>query len=192
MNISLGTYEDPKLALPAGDLWVFGYGSVMWRPGFAHLESHVARLNGYHRDLCVWSWFHRGSPQNPGLVMGLNAGGACVGRAYRVAEAVKEKVAHYLYARELVTPAYLPILHPVRLKGRSGAPVTALTFKVDRRHPQYAGRLGVEQAADVVLTGNGASGANPDYLLSTVAHMREMGLATGRLGDIARRVEDRL
>jgi cation transport protein ChaC len=192
MNYTFGQYEDPELALPPGDLWVFGYGSVMWQPGFSHLESHVARLHGYRRALCVWSWYHRGSPENPGLVMGLDAGGACVGRAYRVAQEDKDAVAHYLYARELVTPAYLPILHPVYLKGGSEAAVTALTFKVDRRHPQYAGKLSVEQAAHVVRHGSGASGANPDYLFSTVAHMRELGLATGPLGEIAHMVEDLL
>ena len=191
MSFTFGEYEDPKLALPPGDLWVFGYGSVMWRPGFDHLESQVARLHGYHRALCVWSWFHRGTPDNPGLVMGLDAGGACVGRAYRVAEKEKPAVAHYLYARELVTPAYLPILHPLHLKG-GGGPVTALAFKVDRAHPQYAGKLSLDQAAKTVLNGKGDSGANPDYLFSTVRQMKDMGLPTGRLERIADRVGELL
>lgn len=191
MNYTFGEYEDPNLALPPGDLWVFGYGSVMWRPGFDHLESQVARLNGYHRALCVWSWFHRGTPENPGLVMGLDAGGACIGRAYRVAVADKSAVAHYLYARELVTPAYLPMLHPIHLRG-GGAPVMALSFKVNRKHRQYAGKLSLDQAAKTVLKGKGDSGANPDYLFATVRHMKEMGLATGRLEKIAARVSELL
>lgn len=192
MNFAFGEYQDPHLELPPGDLWVFGYGSVMWRPGFDYLESHVARLHGYHRALCVWSWFHRGTPDKPGLVMGLDAGGACVGRVYRVAQTDKRRVAHYLYARELVTPAYLAILHRVRLMGGEGPAVTALTFKVDRGHAQYAGKLPLAQAAQTVLAGHGASGANSDYLFATVGHMKEMGLATGRLENIAamvRRIE---
>jgi cation transport protein ChaC len=102
-----------------------------------------------------------------------------------VAQADKRRVAHYLYARELVTPAYLAIVHRVRLMGGEGPAVAALTFKVDRRHPQYAGKLSPGQAAQTVLRGHGASGANSDYLFATVGHMKEMGLAAGRLENIA-------
>ena len=160
--------------LPAGDLWVFGYGSLMWRPGFGFLERQTARLYGYHRALCVWSWVHRGTPEQPGLVFGLDAGGSCVGRAFRVDESCKEEVAEYLYRREMVTAVYQPRLHRVYLA--TGDVVIALSFIVDRRHPQYAGRLSVEQAASVVMRASGQSGPNPDYLNSTVAHMEELGI----------------
>jgi cation transport protein ChaC len=159
--------------LPAGDLWVFGYGSVMWRPDFPALESHRARLFGFHRALCVWSWWHRGSREAPGLVLGLDIGGSCVGQAYRVAAVDKQAVARLLYAREMVTPVYRPHLRSVHLAGKQ---VTALTFLVDRSHPQYAGRLSPHEAAAVVRHARGASGANPDYLASTVGHLREIGL----------------
>ena len=161
------------LQLPEGELWVFGYGSVMWRPGFAYLERRRARLHGYHRALCVWSWWHRGSPEAPGLVLGLDRGGSCVGQAYRIAADEKQAVAAYLYEREMVTPVYVPHLLPVR---HDRGQATALTFLVDRTHPQYAGRLTPEQAAAVVRDASGQSGANPDYLASTVSHLKEMGL----------------
>lgn len=161
------------LTLPDGDLWVFGYGSVMWRPGFDYLETHRAHLHGFHRALCVWSWWHRGSPEAPGLVLGLDSGGSCIGQAYRVAEKDKHAVAAYLYERELVTPAYLAQLLPVRVNGRRA---TALTFLVDRTHPQYAGRLSPEEAAAVVRHARGVSGENPDYVASTVSHLRDIGL----------------
>lgn len=161
------------LELPPGDLWVFGYGSLMWRPGFAYLECHQARLYGYHRALCVWSWVHRGSRDRPGLVFGLDAGGSCVGRVFRIAETDKRQVADYLYARELVTDVYRPRLHAVRF---ADAAVTALSFVVDRGHPQYAGRLDVEHAAEVVAAARGHSGANRDYLHHTVDHLVQLGI----------------
>ena len=161
------------LLLPAGDLWVFGYGSLMWRPGFEYRDVQPARLYGYHRALCVWSWVHRGTREQPGLVFGLDAGGSCVGRAFRIPAAAKQAVVEYLYAREMVTAVYIPRLHTVRLAGTA---VTALCFVVDRRHRQYAGRLDVEQAASVVATAQGQSGANRDYLCNTVDHLEELGI----------------
>lgn len=168
-----GWNGEAPLTLPDGDLWVFGYGSVMWRPGFEYLERHRAHLYGFHRALCVWSWWHRGSPEAPGLVLGLDSGGSCVGQAYRVAAADKHAVAAYLYERELVTPAYLAHLLPIHV---NGSRATALAFLVDRTHPQYAGRLTPEDAANVVRGARGISGANPDYVASTVSHLREIGL----------------
>lgn len=161
------------LELPLGDLWVFGYGSLMWRPGFEYLEVRPARLYGYHRALCIWSWVHRGTQEQPGLVFGLDAGGSCIGRAFRIAEADKPAVVEYLYAREMVTAVYIPRLHTVRLPE---GPVTALCFVVDRRHRQYAGRLAVEQAAGVVAGARGQSGANREYLCNTVDHLEELGI----------------
>ena len=168
-----GWNGEAPLTLPAGDLWVFGYGSVMWRPGFAYEERQRAQLHGFRRALCVWSWWHRGSPDSPGLVLGLDRGGSCIGQAYRIAAGEAQAVAEYLYAREMVTPVYVPHLRTVRLAQGS---VTALTFLVDREHPQYAGRLTPQQAANVVRHARGQSGANPDYLASTVEHLRDIGL----------------
>ncbi|MDX1654786.1 MAG: gamma-glutamylcyclotransferase [Candidatus Competibacteraceae bacterium] len=179
-------YGHPLPHLPQGDLWVFGYGSLMWRPGFAHLEALPARLMGYHRALCVWSWHHRGSPQCPGLVFGLDRGGSCRGRALRVAAAERKQVAEYLYERELVTPVYVPRLLPVRL---AQGTVTALTFTIDRRHPQYAGRLDPAVAAAVVSASHGHSGPNREYLLNTLAHLQDLGIDDPKLAQVARLVK---
>jgi cation transport protein ChaC len=167
------TLEQTTPMLPPGDLWVFGYGSLRWRPGFDYLEMHTARLHGYHRALCVWSWVHRGTQQYPGLVFGLDSGGSCLGRVFRVAATLKQTVADYLYAREMVTPVYRPRLQQVYY---SGTVVRALTFVVDRQHPQYAGKLAAETAAVTVRAAHGHSGCNKDYLMNTVAHLEELGI----------------
>lgn len=161
------------------DLWVFGYGSLMWRPGFAHKEAQPARLAGQRRALCVWSWVHRGTPERPGLVMGLMPGGACVGRAYRVDAAAREAVIAYLDARERATPVYVHRWGAVTLA--DGRRPTALFYGVDRRHPQFAGALADDVAVETVLRGVGMSGANPEYLENMVAHLAEAGVRDPRL-----------
>src|SRR2546430_9129684 len=128
----------------AEDLWVFGYGSLIWRPGFDHLERQPARLIGAHRALCVFSHVHRGTPERPGLVLGLDFGGACRGIAYRVAAAKRAETVHYLRAREQVTMVYRECTRRVWLKGEPERPASALCYMVDRSHPQYAGRLTLE------------------------------------------------
>src|SRR4051812_1690150 len=121
------------------ELWVFGYGSLMWRPGFAYQERHRAHLHGYHRSLCIFSHVHRGTPDAPGLVLGLDRGGRCRGVAFRVAAADRMATIAYLRAREQVTAVYLERPGPVMLgderRGR------ALTHVANRRHPPYARRL---------------------------------------------------
>lgn len=179
-------YVHPLPPLPDGDLWVFGYGSLMWRPGFDFLEMHTARVHGYHRSLCVWSWEHRGTQQKPGLVFGLDLGGACIGRLFRVAETDKTAVADYLYAREMVTPVYRPGLKRIRLPDRT---VTALTFTIDRRHAQYAGRLEPFVAAAAVREAIGYSGPNWEYVLNTLAHLRELGIRDRYLEQLALLIE---
>ncbi len=166
---------------PEGDIWVFGYGSLMWRPDFAHLERRAARLHGYHRALCVWSWYHRGSEADPGLVFGLDLGGSCLGAAYRVAAEARDEVLRLLYRREMVTPVYVPTVRPIRIDGRSHP---AVVFVLDRDHPQYAGRLAAETAARVVAGAAGASGANPDYVANAVSHFEELGIQDRRINTI--------
>jgi glutathione-specific gamma-glutamylcyclotransferase len=169
-----------------GDFWVFGYGSLMWRPGFPHEETRRARLYGYRRALCLRSHVHRGTPERPGLVLGLDRGGACVGIAFRVADAAREAATAYLRARELVTSAYLERVLPVVLDG--GETVAALTFVVDRAHEHYAGRLDPGEAAAIVAGASGRSGANVDYVANTVAHLRSLGLRDPWLEGVAQRV----
>jgi len=154
-----------------GDLWVFGYGSLMWRPDFPHIGQVQATLYGAHRALCVYSHVHRGTPQRPGLVLGLDHGGACRGVCFRVAGAQAEGVIAYLREREQTTLAYREVRRVVRLG--DGGLVRALCYVVDRRHPQYSGALDLDTQARLVLQGEGRSGANIDYVLNTVPPGRD-------------------
>jgi glutathione-specific gamma-glutamylcyclotransferase len=168
------------------DLWVFGYGSLMWRPGFAFVERDVARVRGYHRALCVYSHVHRGTPEKPGLVLGLDRGGSCRGIAFRVAAAHREETIAYLRAREQVTAVYREVTLGIELDG--GRRVTALTYAVDRSHIQYAGRLPLEDVARLVAQGEGVSGANPDYVRATQAHLAALGIADTMLDWLAQKL----
>lgn len=176
--------QDPLSHLPPGDMWVFGYGSLMWNPGFPHLRAKRAHIHGYHRDLCVWSWVHRGTRAHPGLVLGLDRGGSCVGIAHRVAGADRDAAITYLYERELVTHVYVPVVLRVRIDGEGLEP--ALAFVVDRRHPQYAGTLSPAVAANAIRHARGRSGHNVDYFTSTIAHLDELGIRCPRLHGIER------
>jgi len=157
------------------DFWVFGYGSLMWRPGFDYLERLPARLLGAHRALCVYSWVHRGTRQKPGLVLGLDRGGSCSGIAYKVAAESRRSVTDYLRARELVTNVYLETWREIRVQGAKPRTEQALVFIVDRTHEQYAGKLSYEVLLSLVRDGVGRSGVNADYVIATADHIRELG-----------------
>ena len=161
---------------PTGDLWVFGYGSLMWRPGFEFIERIPARLIGEHRALCVYSFVHRGTPEKPGLVLGLDRGGACRGIAFRVAETRRDETIAYLRAREQVTSVYREVTRSVWLENEARQRVSALVYVVDRGHVQYAGRLSLQEQLRHVRQGHGQSGANRDYVLSTVHALEALGL----------------
>jgi cation transport protein ChaC len=165
------------------DFWVFGYGSLMWRPGFAHEETRQARLFGYHRALCVRSFVHRGTPERPGLVLGLDRGGSCHGVAFRVRAADRDTVTEYLRARELVTNVYLETTRKVRLD--DGRDVRALTYVVDRGHTQYGGALSVRDALSQVSGAVGQSGPNEDYVINTVDHLRTLRIRDHHLEAVA-------
>lgn len=158
----------------SGDLWIFGYGSLIWHAGFAYTERHLATVRGYHRSLCIYSHVHRGTPDRPGLVLGLDRGGSCRGVAFRVAAAHGNSTLAYLRDRELVTDVYLELVVPVMLI--DGRRVRATTFVVDRHHSQYAGRLSRNQLLTHVRQGVGKSGPNPEYVRSTHEHMCAVGL----------------
>ena len=157
------------------DLWVFAYGSLMWRPGFSYLERVPARLIGLHRALCVFSFFHRGTPERPGLVLGLDRGGMCRGIAYRVAGAAREQTLRYLREREQVTTVYLETMRQVELEDQARRRVRAVCYLVDRSHVQYAGRLTLAESLHHIRQGHGHSGANRDYVLETVRALEALG-----------------
>ena len=169
-----------------GEFWVFGYGSLMWRPGFDHEEVRQARLFGYHRALCVRSFVHRGTPERPGLVLGLDRGGSCHGAAFRVRPDRRDAVLAYLRARELVTDVYLETTRKVRLE--TGHHVYAVTYVVDRVHHQYAGALSIDDAVSAVSGAIGQSGPNEDYVINTVDHLKTLGIRDHHLEAIAHRV----
>ena len=158
-----------------GDLWVFGYGSLMWRPGFDFLERVPARLVGLHRALCVYSFVHRGTPEQPGLVLGLDRGGMCRGIAFRVAAAAREHTIAYLRGREQVTSVYVETMRRVELEDATGRQVRALCYTVDRGHVQYAGRLTLAECLHHVRQGHGRSGPNRDYVLDAVESLEALG-----------------
>jgi cation transport protein ChaC len=182
--------------------WVFGYGSLMWNPGFRFSERRRAVIHGYHRSLCMLSHMYRGTPDRPGLVLGLDIGGACHGIAFKVADADWAEVVDYLRAREQVTNMYHELTKPVRLVERSppklvdfgdqgtrrekaepletrqedSRKVPALFYAVNRAHRQYAGRLSLEDQLHHVRQGHGQSGSCVDYVQNTVQHLREAGI----------------
>ena len=176
-------------ATPGEDFWVFGYGSLMWHPGFPHLEVRPGRLHGYHRHFCVYSHIYRGTPKRPGLVLGLDRGGSCAGLAYRVPAAEAAETMDYLYEREMVTAVYLPKW--VRVATETG-PVHAATFVVDTGHAQYTGRLPPERIVELILQGTGKSGPCVDYLDNTVRHLRALGLRDRALERLQKLVAARL
>jgi glutathione-specific gamma-glutamylcyclotransferase len=170
-----GARANAIAASSAEDLWVFGYGSLMWRPGFEFLERVPARLLGLHRALCVYSFVHRGTPERPGLVLGLDRGGMCRGIAFRVAGAAREQTIAYLRAREQVTTVYLETTRRIELEDKARRQVQALCFIVDRSHVQYAGRLSLSQRVHLVRQGHGRSGANREYVIETVQALEALG-----------------
>src|SRR5579872_5711670 len=172
------------------DLWVFGYGSLMWRPGFAFLEQVPARLIGEHRALCVYSFDHRGTPEKPGLVLGLDRGGACRGIAFRVAAARRDDVIDYLRGREQTTHVYREVMRSVWLENEPRARVSALAYVVDRGHVQYAGRLSLQEQLRYVRQGHGRTGNNRDYVLSTVRSIEAQGFRDAQLHQLALLLHD--
>jgi len=166
-----------------GDFWVFGYGSLIWNPGFEVVDSQPARLFGLHRSLCIYSWVHRGTRSLPGLVLGLDKGGSCSGMAFKVHSDNRNSVIEYLRKRELVTDVYKESWRQIKFS--SGASVQALTFVVDRTSPQYSGLLSLDKQIDIVTCAKGNSGPNDEYLLKTVEHLRSISIRDHNLESIA-------
>lgn len=167
--------------------WIFGYGSLMWRPGFDFLRSEPALVHGYHRSLCVYSYVHRGTPEQPGLVLGLDRGGSCHGMAFQIAPESWDGTIAYLRAREQVTSVYVEKRKTVRLLA-SGVAAEATTYVVDRTHAQYAGVLGDNDLVRHVTLGRGISGHCIDYVRNTLDHLREMKIHDPTLERLAARL----
>jgi len=183
--INVSDHESGK-----GHLWVFGYGSLMWRPGFEYADKVPARLIGEHRALCVYSFDHRGTPEKPGLVLGLDRGGACRGIAFRVAPKLREAAIEYLRAREQTTHVYREVMRSVWLNNSSQQRVSALTYVADRSHVQYAGRLPLNEQLRIVRQGHGRSGNNRDYVLATVKAIEAEGFRDEPLHRLAMMLHD--
>lgn len=182
--------NDPAMAPtdPHDDFWVFGYGSLMWRPGFAFVERVSGRLIGLHRALCVYSFVHRGTPERPGLVLGLDHGGMCRGIAFRVAPTERAATIDYLRGREQVTSVYLETTRPVILEDETRRRVRALCYTVDRGHAQYAGRLTLAEQLHHVRQGHGVSGQNREYVVETVRALEALGYRETALHLLAERL----
>jgi glutathione-specific gamma-glutamylcyclotransferase len=169
--------------------WVFGYGSLMWRPGFPYLERRPAVHHGRRRAFCIYSVHHRGTPQRKGLVLGLAHGGAVRGAAYRVATADWPQTYAYLMDREQPTETYVEHWAAARLD--DGRLIKALTFLSDRGHPQWAGDLSLEAQADLIAGASGLSGRNVDYLTDLVEHLRAEGVRDHAMERLLRLVLER-
>lgn len=170
---------------PGEPVWVFGYGSLIWSPLLKSAERRVARLRGYHRGFYLWSRINRGSPDRPGLVLGLDRGGSCGGIVYRLHERGLDEELRLLWRREMVTGTYLPRWTTVLTHG---GPVRAIAFVVDRGKPGYAGRLTDEQIVATVLGARGHFGSCADYLVQTAQSLERYGIADRRLSRLARTI----
>ncbi len=170
---------------PSEDVWVFGYGSLMWNPAFHFAEQAPARATGWHRSFCLWNTFGRGSPENPGLMLALEQGGSCLGVALRIAaEQVRSELA-VLWNREMLSGSYLP--RWVRLTGPAG-PIQAVTFVANREHERYAGRLPRARVAELLARARGPLGGGSEYLEQTVAELERHGARGGAMHALLRAV----
>lgn len=171
----------------AGGIWVFGYGSLMWRPGFQHDDAAHAMVYGLCRSLCVYSFIHRGTRQHPGLVLGLDAGGHCKGMVFHVPAPYVHETLGYLRRREQMNNVYRAVWRSVALRDTPHKEVRALCFVVNRNHRQYAGQIPYEKQEWLVRRGVGRSGHNIDYVVSTAEHLRECGIHDHPLEALLRR-----
>ena len=172
---------------PPSERWVFGYGSLMWRPGFEYLERVPARHHGRRRAFCIYSVHHRGTPTRPGLVLGLAPGGSVTGVAYQVSEETWPATYGYLLEREQPTETYIEAEIALRMPG--GRVARSLAFLSDHSHPQWAGDLSPDTQAKLIARAEGLSGRNVDYLRDLVSHLREAEIADAGMTRLLRMVD---
>lgn len=194
--------ETAPLPLPKnkdGSIWVFGYGSLIWNPGFEYLNACKAEVVGLHRSFCVWSTTYRGTEASPGLVMGLDQGGSCLGKAYEVNPNFLQDSMAYLYEREMDTFSYIPSVCSIRLfedetdnqthnQSSSSRTVEALTFVVDQKSPAYACNLNPTKKAEIINRSFGSRGPNIDYIINTYEHLNTMGIEDTYLRSIVEKL----
>ena len=168
------------------DLWIFGYGSLIWRPEFEFSEQRMALLYGYHRSLCLWSRVNRGTPEKPGLVFGLDAGGSCKGMAYRIPAAKVGSTMEALWRREMPSGAYIPKWLDART---DEGYITALAFVMDRNTDAYVRDLPHERLIDTILTAHGSYGPCLEYVVETSRALRQSGIKDARLETIIRQLQ---
>lgn len=173
------------------DLWVFAYGSLMWKPGFAVAETARARIDGYRRHFCMWSIHHRGTVENPGLVLALDpeAGASCEGLGLRVAPHDADAVITYLRERELISSAYVEVETKITLA--DGRAVTALAYVMNQDHEQYTGALPLEDQAAIIARSTGGMGPNDEYLHATVSQLAAIGCPDAELERLSQLVQNR-
>ena len=194
MEMRLSTEEERRASIEqmlsaaadGQDVWIFGYGSLMWNPAFHYAEERPALLRGYHRRFCFWTPLGRGTPENPGLMLGLITGGSCRGVAFRIAPDVVEQELSILWAREMMGDVYQPNWFNLRT---DHGPIRAIAFTLKRNHERFAGDLPVDVVIRHVATAAGRLGPCADYLVNTVHKLEETGVRRGPMHDLLNRVQ---
>lgn len=171
---------------PGEDVWVFGYGSLMWNPAINVIDSRKARLQGFQRNFCLTIAFGRGTPEKPGLMLALDEGGDCVGVAHRITAAEVESELTILWQREMISGAYDPRWVRTEIDGMGE--MQSLTFVINRNHPRYEGRVSAGEMAARIAEAEGVFGTNRDYLYRMNAHLNSLGVSDGPMQELERRV----
>lgn len=170
-------------------LWIFGYGSLIWNPGFDPAERILAHAPGWRRSFCLWSHVYRGTPERPGLVLALDAGrGACTGVAFAVRAGQECEVMEHIRAREMVTGAYFE--RRIQLDLEDGRRVKGKTYVINTAHEQYCGALGLDEQARIIAKATGGRGPNCEYLWNTAEHLHRLGIPDGEIDALAARVRE--
>lgn len=170
--------ETLKRQKPNSDVWLFAYGSLIWNPIFHFIEHRVGTVYGWHRRFCLWAPLGRGTPDNPGLVLGLDRGGSCRGIAYRIAATNVLSELLLLWRREMVVNSYIPRWVKV-FDGKQE--FEAIAFIVNRHHPTYAGNISLEATVNSIATAGGKIGSSADYLIQTVDGLISAGIKDKQL-----------
>jgi cation transport protein ChaC len=175
-------------AIDPNNFWVFGYGSLMWRPGFQFVERVPAKLNGFQRDMCLISIHYRGTKEKPGMVCGLSPGGECDGIAFRVAPSDVEQVIGYLDDRELISYIYIP--RHLEIELQNGRRVIARAYVADSQHQQFAGNWPLDKKIAHVKQGIGSEGTSVEYLANIVSHLHELKISDENLESLLAKVKN--